>query len=108
MNDPVSPRALRASRGFLVLHGPRILAQKRQLDRVVERLPDAELPWEGKLEGPDPLRLAVIGDSTAAGTAPAPTAPKGGGPAPNQPPAAGPAKDPGKGAPAGGAVVKPA
>ncbi len=50
MNDPVSPRALRASRGFLVLHGPRILAQKRQLDRVVERLPDAELPWEGKLE----------------------------------------------------------
>lgn len=68
MNDPVSPRALRASRGFLVLHGPRILAQKRQLDRVVERLPDAELPWEGKLEGPDPLRLAVIGDSTAAGT----------------------------------------
>lgn len=68
MNDPVSPRALRASRAFLVLHGPRILAQKRRLDREVERLPDAELPWEGKLEGPAPLRLLVVGDSTAAGT----------------------------------------
>jgi lysophospholipase L1-like esterase len=51
-----------------VLHGPRILAQKRRLEREVERLPDAALPWEGKLEGPDPLRLLVIGDSTAAGT----------------------------------------
>lgn len=67
MNDPVSPRALRASRGFLVLHGPRILAQKRRLEAEVERLPDAERPWEGKLEGDDPLRLLVIGDSTAAG-----------------------------------------
>jgi len=68
VNDPVSPRGLRASRGYLLLHGPRILQQKRRLEREVERLPDAELPWEGKLEGPDPLRLAVIGDSTAAGT----------------------------------------
>ena len=68
MNDPVYPRGLRASRAYLVLHGPRILSQKRRLEREVERLPDAALPWEGKLEGPDPLRLLVIGDSTAAGT----------------------------------------
>ncbi len=68
MNDPVYPGMLRASRGFLVLHGPRILSQKRQLEREVERLPDAARPWEGKLEGPDPLRLLVVGDSTAAGT----------------------------------------
>ncbi|QNO37600.1 SGNH/GDSL hydrolase family protein [Protaetiibacter sp. SSC-01] len=67
MTDPVEPRALRASRAFLVLHGARILAQRRTLLANVEKLPDAARPWEGKLEGPDPLRLAVIGDSTAAG-----------------------------------------
>lgn len=67
VNDPVSPRGLRASRAFVVLHGPRILAQKRRLDAVVERLPEAPRPWEGKVEGPDPLRLLVVGDSTAVG-----------------------------------------
>lgn len=68
MRDPLHPSLLRASRGFLVLHGPRIHAQKRRLEAEVERLPEAALPWEGKLEGDDPLRLLVIGDSTAAGT----------------------------------------
>jgi lysophospholipase L1-like esterase len=68
VTDPVEPRGLRASRAFLLLHGPRILSQKRKLEAVVERLPDAALPWEGKLDGPDPLRLLVPGDSTAAGT----------------------------------------
>lgn len=68
VNDPVYPKRLRASRAYLVLHGPRILGQKKRLEAAVERLPDAELPWEGKLDGPDPLRLLVIGDSTAAGT----------------------------------------
>ncbi len=67
VTDPVEPRALRASRAFLVLHGLRILSQKRKLEAMVERLPDAALPWEGKLDGADPLRLLVIGDSTAAG-----------------------------------------
>lgn len=68
MTDPVEPRGLRASRAYLVLHGPRILSQKKQLEATVERLPDAAQPWEGKLAGPDPLRLLVAGDSTAAGT----------------------------------------
>jgi len=68
VNDPVYPSMLRASRAFLVLHGPRILSQKKRLEAAVERLPDAALPWEGKLDGPQPLRLLVIGDSTAAGT----------------------------------------
>lgn len=67
MTDPRQPRAIRASRAFLALHGGRILAQRRRLLAEVERLPDAALPWEGKLDGPDPIRLAVIGDSTAAG-----------------------------------------
>ncbi len=68
VNEPVHPRGLRASRAYLVLHAPRILSQKRQLEATAERLPDAARPWEGKLEGPDPLRLVVVGDSTAAGT----------------------------------------
>ena len=68
MNDPVYPTMLRASRAFLVLHGFRILSQKKRVEAAAERLPDAALPWEGKLDGPDPLRLLVIGDSTAAGT----------------------------------------
>lgn len=65
--DPATPTMLRASRALLVLNGPRILSQRRRLYAEVERLPDAELPWEGKLDGPDPLRLLVVGDSTAAG-----------------------------------------
>lgn len=67
VNDLVSPRALRASRGFMLLHGPRVLAQRRVLVRDTEKVPDAARPWEGKLEGGNPLRLLVIGDSTAAG-----------------------------------------
>lgn len=68
MNDPVYPRMLRASRAFLVLHGLRILPQKRRLEAEVQRLPDAARPWEGELAGPRRLRLLVVGDSTAAGT----------------------------------------
>lgn len=67
VNDPVSPRGLRASRAFIVLHGPRIFAQQRKLNSVAERLPEAQRPWEGKVEGADPLRLLVVGDSTAVG-----------------------------------------
>ena len=30
-------------------------------------MPDAALPWQGTIDGPRPLRLLVLGDSTAAG-----------------------------------------
>ena len=46
---------------------PLLVAQGRRLRRDTPRLPDAALPWSGRLEGPDPLRLLVLGDSTAAG-----------------------------------------
>lgn len=46
---------------------PVLLAQSRRLRRTIPRLPDAELPWTGELTGPAPLRLLVLGDSTAAG-----------------------------------------
>ena len=44
-----------------------LIAQGRRLRRATPRLPDAAQPWHGTLAGPDPLRLLVIGDSTAAG-----------------------------------------
>ena len=46
---------------------PALIVQGRRLRRETPRLPDAALPWSGTLDGPDPLRLLVIGDSTAAG-----------------------------------------
>ncbi len=46
---------------------PVLVAQGRRLRRDTPRLPDAAQPWQGTLDGPDPLRLLVLGDSTAAG-----------------------------------------
>lgn len=46
---------------------PVLVVQGRRLRRDTPRLPDAAQPWQGKLDGPDPLRLLVLGDSTAAG-----------------------------------------
>ena len=46
---------------------PVLVTQARQLRRDTPRLPDAALPWTGFRAGPDPLRLLVLGDSTAAG-----------------------------------------
>jgi lysophospholipase L1-like esterase len=61
------PGLLRASRALAVLQGPVVLRQGRRLRRATPHLPDAELPWTGELPGPDPVRLLVLGDSTAAG-----------------------------------------
>jgi lysophospholipase L1-like esterase len=46
---------------------PVLIAQGRRLRRDTPRLPDAAQPWTGTLDGPAPLRLLVLGDSTAAG-----------------------------------------
>jgi len=51
----------------MVPTAPVLLAQGRRLRRDTPRLPDAALPWSGTLPGANPLRLLVIGDSTAAG-----------------------------------------
>lgn len=60
-----------------VLHGlsrvvaiplaPVLLVQARRVRKVIPRLPDASLPWNGTVYGPDPMSLLVLGDSTAAG-----------------------------------------
>ena len=44
-----------------------VYAQGRRLRRDTPILADAAHPWSGSLPGDDPLRLLVIGDSTAAG-----------------------------------------
>ena len=61
------PPYLRLSLAILAARGPRVLRQARTLRKVVPRLPDAARPWRGAVEGPRPLRLLVLGDSTAAG-----------------------------------------
>ena len=57
----------RLSRLAMIPPAPLLIAQGRRLRRDTPRLPDAATPWEGVHAGPDPLRLLVLGDSTAAG-----------------------------------------
>jgi lysophospholipase L1-like esterase len=61
------PGLLRASRALAVAQAPVVLTQGRRVRRATPHLPEAELPWVGELAGPDPVRLLVLGDSTAAG-----------------------------------------
>ena len=46
---------------------PVLFAQGRRLRRDTPILPDAALPWSGTVPGENPLRLLVLGDSTAVG-----------------------------------------
>lgn len=57
----------RLSRVAVIPTAPLLVAQGRRLRRDTPRLPDAALPWNGSIPGPQPLRLLVLGDSTAAG-----------------------------------------
>jgi len=49
------------------VQSPVVLTQGRRLKRRTPHLPEAALPWTGELTGPAPIRLLVLGDSTAAG-----------------------------------------
>ena len=57
----------RLSRVVAIPLAPILIVQGRRLRRTIPRLPDAALPWTGEHPGPAPLRLLVLGDSTAAG-----------------------------------------
>lgn len=59
--------ATRLSRVAAVPLAPVLLVQGRRLRATTPRLPDAAAPWFGEIPGPDPIRLLVFGDSTAAG-----------------------------------------
>jgi lysophospholipase L1-like esterase len=57
----------RFSRMVAIPLAPVLLVQSRRLRSEIPRLPDAALPWAGSVAGPNPVRLLVLGDSTAAG-----------------------------------------
>jgi lysophospholipase L1-like esterase len=61
------PGLLRASRAIAVAQGLVVLPQGRRVRAATPKLADAALPWTGELAGSDPIRLLVLGDSTAAG-----------------------------------------
>ena len=76
MSEFRPPRRLRLSRAIAAAQGPLLLTQGRRLRKSTPRLPDAPLPWHGSVDpggssdgerASRPLRLLVIGDSTAAG-----------------------------------------
>jgi lysophospholipase L1-like esterase len=55
------------SRLIAVILGPVIFTQGKRMRRITPKLPDAAGPWTGSLAGADPIRILVLGDSTAAG-----------------------------------------
>jgi lysophospholipase L1-like esterase len=57
----------RLSRVVALVLSPLLRKQGDQMRTAIPWLPPAKLPWRGSVEGPDPLRLLVLGDSTAAG-----------------------------------------
>jgi lysophospholipase L1-like esterase len=60
-------RLRRLSRVIAILMSPVLRKQGKQLRTSIPWLPPAKLPWHGTVEGRDPFRLLVLGDSTAAG-----------------------------------------
>jgi lysophospholipase L1-like esterase len=58
---------LRLSRVAILPVAPVVAVQAWRLKRFTPRLADAAAPWSGTEPGPDPVRLLVLGDSTAAG-----------------------------------------
>jgi lysophospholipase L1-like esterase len=57
----------RLSRAIALVLSPVLRRQGEQMRTAIPWLPPAKTPWRGCVDGPDPFRLLVIGDSTAAG-----------------------------------------
>jgi lysophospholipase L1-like esterase len=57
----------RLSRLIALALSPVLMVQARHLRHVIPILPEADTPWDGAIDGPDPVRILVLGDSTAAG-----------------------------------------
>jgi lysophospholipase L1-like esterase len=71
-NALASNRASRRGPGYgsrllAFVLAPYLFPQSRVILSHLPVLPEAETDWEGTIDGPDPLRLLVLGDSTAAG-----------------------------------------
>jgi len=61
------PIAEYLSRVAMIPVAPVLFVQGKRLRRETPILPDAAPPWSGTLPGENPLRLLVLGDSTAVG-----------------------------------------
>jgi lysophospholipase L1-like esterase len=57
----------RLARPTGILLSPILIAQGKALRKRHPRLPNAPLPWSGRIDGPQPLSLLALGDSTIAG-----------------------------------------
>jgi lysophospholipase L1-like esterase len=57
----------RLARPTGIVLSPLLIAQGKALRRGRPRLPNAPLPWSGRIDGPEPLSLVALGDSTIAG-----------------------------------------
>ena len=67
-NTTSRARALhRLARPTGIVLSPLLIAQGKALRKRHPRLPNAPLPWSGRIDGPQPLSLLALGDSTIAG-----------------------------------------
>lgn len=57
----------RLARPTGIVLSPLLVAQGKALRKRHPRLPNAPLPWSGRIDGPQPLSLLALGDSTIAG-----------------------------------------
>jgi len=57
----------RLARPAGILLSPLLIAQGKALRKRHPRLPNAPLPWSGRIDGPQALSLVALGDSTIAG-----------------------------------------
>ena len=62
-----SPMTGFGSRLLAFVLAPILFPQSRVVLANLPILPEADHDWEGTIDGPDPLRLLVLGDSTGAG-----------------------------------------
>jgi len=67
-SDGERPTSLhRLARPTGIALSPLLIAQGKALRKQHPRLPNAPLPWSGRIDGPHPLSLVALGDSTIAG-----------------------------------------
>jgi len=57
----------RLARPTGIILSPLLITQGKRLRNRYPRLPNAPLPWSGRIDGPEPLSLLALGDSTIAG-----------------------------------------
>lgn len=65
--SPPATAAHRLARPTGIVLSPLLIAQGKALRKRYPRLPNAPLPWSGRIDGPRPISILALGDSTIAG-----------------------------------------